>query len=66
MQNKEQVMDFFDTEDYILDWLCAPAPKVRPGTGQKANFEKRLEVMLRALQKDKEKNILLFRPRKRS
>ncbi len=66
MQSKEPVRDLFDTEDYILDWLSAPAPKVRPDKGQKANFEKRLEVMLRALQKDKEKNILLFRPRKRS
>lgn len=68
MQSKTQapIKDFFDTEDYVLDWLTAPASKVRPGASQKANFEKRLEVLLRALQRDKEKNILLFRPRKRA
>ncbi|MDO8427511.1 MAG: hypothetical protein Q7T24_08355 [Deltaproteobacteria bacterium] len=65
MHKNETVKDFFDTDDYVLDWLSAPASKMRSGGSHKANFEKRLEVMLRALQKDKEKNILPFKPRKK-
>jgi hypothetical protein len=54
-----------DTDSYILNWLIAPASSLKAATSQKTNFEKRLEVVLRDLQRDGNDGVLRFRPRKK-